>query len=227
MPDKIPLAVVDVGLETGTLDVDGAVARPARLMGRVTGPVPASRLAIVSSPTATGSSFFGYLRYEGPITTVDPDGSFSFEEPPGERILVVIDVWTGAMLHREPPVTVAAGSERSVELAIEAVPVQVRVTGSGVAWHWLEIVPAREHWPAGVGQIADSVDHGYFVRMGARLEPGRTEGLLYLPAAPCTLRLRTAASRIQLPVNKDFLVKVELDPAQAKDRNVTIAVPPK
>jgi hypothetical protein len=54
-----------------------------------------------------------------------------------------------------------------------------------------------------------------------------TDGVLYLPAAPCELRLRAASGRPPLPVNKDVLVAVPIDPSQPKDRSVTIDVPPK
>jgi hypothetical protein len=65
--------------------------------------------------------------------------------------------------------------------------------------------------------------------MAARLEPHRTSGVLYLPRAPCDLRLRVGdeGNDQQKPADKDVLVHTALDPSRWREETVEIAVPPK
>ena len=225
LPDKIPLGLVDVGLDTEDLRLDGSSARPAQVRGRVESDVPVHRLAVLSAPAAAGRSFFGYVQYTGPLCPLGADGSFSLPEPPGPRLLVVIDVWTGAMLWRSDEVEVEPGGKREVDVRVSATPVAFQLAGDGydpTLRYRIEIVPEAEQWPKGVGQIAGlPAGQGpiYTTRMGATLSPGQTTGVLYLPRAPCEVMLRLDRERT--------FERMTIDPRTEAGREVRFVIPPK
>ncbi len=224
LPEKIPLGLVDIGNDTDELRLAGAPARPARVRGKVETAVPAQRLAVLSAAAPAGRQFFAFVRYEGPLCPVAPDGTFDMQEPAGSRQLVVIDVWTGAMLTRTDLVEVAPGGKREVDLRVDAVPVTVQLGGKhfdpAVAWR-IEVEPAAGYWPEGVGRISTLPKRdvaGYTTRIGATFSPGQTSGVFYLPPAPCKLLLR---------MDRDRTVGLEISPRKESGCDVRFEVPPK
>jgi hypothetical protein len=194
LPDLVPLDTVDITPTTQAITLGAPDAMPATVRGRITGSVPPYRLAVISAPVGAVQMHYAFLRYEGPICPVGLDGTFVLRAPAGLRLLVVIDLWTGAMLYRGEVRAGEPGSESRIDLAVEGVPVNFRIPAEGAEQALcIELVPDQAQWPKDVGCITGYVRDGgpdYTTRMGAVLVPGQLAGTLWLPAAPCELQLR-------------------------------------
>ena len=154
LPDKVPLKVVEAA-DGGHIEV--AVKKVPRgvVSGQVRSQVPASRLAVMSLPVSSKSELmYSCVNYRGPVCPVQRDGSYELVEPLGERALLVIDLWSGVVLHRAEQIEVVPG-KRQQSLEVTAVPLDV--TWGDVSAHaspWLYIVVAENNWPTGLGQMA-------------------------------------------------------------------------
>lgn len=179
-PDKVEVGRLD--LAPGTeLKLDLAAARPAIVRGRVVGDLPLPRLAVVSlAANDERRSLRGSPGYQGPLAPLERDGSFVLREPPGRRCLMVVDLRTGVMLHREATRDVVAGSTRECELKPEVHRCELRFeTDEPLETMELTIRVDAKQSPAGFGQMEEGLrpyvthvapDHGGLLLL---LPPGR------------------------------------------------------
>jgi hypothetical protein len=179
-PDKVEVERLD--LAPGTeLKLDLAAARPAIVRGRVVGDLPPPRLAVVSlAANDERRSLRGSPGYQGPLAPLERDGSFVLREPPGRRCLMVVDLRTGVMLHREATRDVVAGSTRECELKPEVHRCELRFeTDEPLETMELTIRVDAKQSPAGFGQMEEGLrpyvthvapDHGGLLLL---LPPGR------------------------------------------------------
>jgi hypothetical protein len=179
-PDKVEVARLD--LAPGTeLKLDLAAARPAMVRGRVVGDLPLPRLAVVSlAANDELRSLLGSPVYHGPLAPLERDGSFVLREPPGRRCLMVVDLRTGVMLHREATRDVVAGSTSECELKPEVHRCELRfASDEPLETMQLTIRVDAKQSPAGFGQMDKGLqpyathiapDHGGFLLL---LPPGR------------------------------------------------------
>jgi len=221
MPDKILIQVVDLA-RGGALEVDARIALPALVRGTVRSPVPAERLGVVSVAPNQGDAFLGYACYDGPVCPVGRDGAFVLREPPGERVLLAFDLWSGVVLHRGEPIRVAAGAERKVELEVAAVPLEVRCEGlprddAG----WLDIAVDEKFWPKGLSQMDGfSSSTNWSGGLGVPVQTDSGTVQLWLPPGPTRLWLRN--QRGVRSDGKDVIGEASVDPSQPDQRQVTV-----
>lgn len=217
-PDRVVVHEQELRRGAEPLRIDVEQHRPARVHGRVTGPVPFHRLAVLCAPIAKGSHYYAYLQYEGPLCPVAPDGSYDLQAMPGERILCVIDIETGVMFAREAAVALDAGQQIEHDFAFDAHRVTLRVEASEeqrAAGDWfVECMPQGELWPGGVGQIAaaDRLIDQYCKGMGVRV-PART-GVQTVWLSPSLHRLGLRRYEPNNPASgdRDARAETDLDP---------------
>jgi hypothetical protein len=179
-PDLCDLGAIEVTADTKTLALDLRPHLPATVTGRVRSAAPSGRLlvgAAVDRPR--GSHRIGFARYASPLAPVANDGSFTTFTPPGTVTIFVIDLLTGAVLHREPSRQIAASTK--VELALDVVvgAVDVALTASDQV-HWLELVVPPELWPHDIDDVSFT-EHEYTKRIGCYLDQAATTCRLWLP----------------------------------------------
>jgi hypothetical protein len=225
-PQKVPAGRVQVPLDAARLSVSVAAAMPGMLAGKITGPVPAGRLGVVSVPTPADTSFgFTQLFFDGPATAARPDGSFELIEPPGERTVVVLDLLSGAILARTAATRVTACTERRLDFELDAARIDVVLGGPG--WsadesYVLEVRPRPSAWPRGLGRISESIEPSY-CGMGFQPPPGTRQFRLWLPAAEFELRAYHA-SQARMEQRKQVGVAAITTEAR-EQRDVTIELP--
>jgi hypothetical protein len=189
-PEKVEVGRVHVPPDVTTVPVAVAAGMPGRLHGTISGPVPPSRLGVVSIPRAEqNGAAFGFLVYEGPTSCVRVDGTYELVESPGKRTVIVFDLLTGVMLARDDA-DVPAGRQRQLDFALAVANVSVALGGPG--WradvgHVVEVRPQGKAWPIGVGHISNYTEH--FCQMGCAPPPGTRSVQLWLPAGKFELRL--------------------------------------
>jgi hypothetical protein len=179
-PDVCELGRITVTQETESLEFDLRPHLPATVLGRVRSSAPNGRLLVgvaVDRPNQGWRS--EVASYVSPLATVANDGSFTTFTPPGTATIFVIDLLTGALLHREPPRQIDASTK--VELALDVVvgAVDVALT-AGDQLRWLELVVPRECWPHEIDDMAFS-QHRPAKRIGCFLDPAATKCRLWLP----------------------------------------------
>jgi hypothetical protein len=153
-PDKVEVARVD--LAPGTeLKLELAASRPAMVRGRVVGDLPLPRLAVVSlAANDDRRELRGWPSYQGPFVPLERDGSFVLREPPGPRCLMVVDLRTGVMLHRDAVRDVAPGSAHESELEPEVHRCELRFDSDDpLETMELAIRVDPKRGPAGFGQM--------------------------------------------------------------------------
>lgn len=194
LPDKVPLGVFDLAASQ-VLEVPIDHVLPAVVRGRVRATVPRERLAVVSLASDDAAARSRVAAYGGPVCPVSRDGSFSIQEPPGSRSLLVLDLWSGVPLAWTQPVTVAPNRTREVELDVHVHEVIVHCTGLEAPQQaWLDILVDDAHWPAGIGAIdVRGKDRGG--DLGVTLTAAMTEFRLILPDGDTQLRLCRSRQR--------------------------------
>jgi hypothetical protein len=164
---------------------DALAELPARLHGTVRSTVPWSRLGVISLETAA-SYISGWL-LRGPVAPVQHDGTFQLSEFAGNRTVAVFDLMTGAILGSVEAATVEAGTERHLDVTIEATAIDVAIGGPG--WlagrcYTLEVRPEQVALPPGVGGLRFDLlqrERPGYCGIGCRLLPGERTARLFLP----------------------------------------------
>lgn len=194
-PDKVPLDTIEIDHDTKFVDVDASPAIPAIVRGRVSGPVPAQRLAVLCATLPKRGTFYAYLQYDGPLCPLAIDGSYELQAPSGKGELLVIDIATGVMFARTQ-VTLAPGEKAIQDFAIKSHKLLVKVECAPAqrppdGW-FVEFVPNAEYWPAKVGQISQcqSRVETYCKGMGIRVPLLAAEASIWLPETSGLLALR-------------------------------------
>ncbi|MCU0866743.1 MAG: carboxypeptidase-like regulatory domain-containing protein [Planctomycetes bacterium] len=179
-PDLCGVGTIEVNADTKTLELDLRPHLPAMVSGRVRSSAPNGRLLVgVAVSRPRGSHAFGFASYSSPLVPVANDGSFTAFTPPGTATIFVIDLLTGALLHREAPRQIAASTK--VEVALDVVVGAVDVAlPAGDQLRWLELVVPRECWPHEIDDI-DFSEHNYTKRIGCFPDPAATTCRLWLP----------------------------------------------
>lgn len=194
-PDKLTLGTVE--LEGKDLTVDVEDMRPATVRGRVRGPVPFQRLAVVASFQRSAGSNTRFVQYAGPLCPLEPDGSFEVACPPGKRTLVVIDMETAVMFARGHPIDLRANEVReNINFDYEAhmLTVEVRWPEDADGDRFLEVLPEWNYWPGGLGYVCKDDSGGideWSRNMGLRLRRGVDRDTLWLPPCKCEFAVRT------------------------------------
>lgn len=184
-PDKVEVARLDLAPDS-ELKLDLAAARPAMVRGRVVGDLPLPRLAVVSlAANDERRGLRGSPWYQGPIAPLERDGSFVLREPPGRRCLMVVDLRTGVMLHREAMRDVAPGSSQEFELKPEVHRCELRFESEEpLETMELTIRVDAKHSPAGYGLM-----DGDLTPYVTHVAPDHDGLLLLLPPGRALLEL--------------------------------------
>lgn len=223
-PDVLDVQVVDVAAQTTSLALDLRPLVPARVRGKVRGPMPWSRLLVgVSCRRGPQKAFTMYAAYEGPFTFVTPDGSFQLSTPPGDCTVYVLDAWTGVLLHREAPRGIAAGAEVHVACEIVAAPLDVRVVGHDGSAAWLEVVLPASVLPNGIDtmQHMERLVGPYSTNLGCLVGPATASLRLWLPPVAGELVLVSCQDRDL----RQELARAPFDVAVGAARTVTLTLP--
>ncbi|MGK0300451.1 MAG: hypothetical protein ACI89X_001321 [Planctomycetota bacterium] len=192
LPDKLPIEVVQVAAGKELL-VRAKGLQGGVVHGTVRSLAPSSRLAVVSlAANQEGGMGLAYVHYWGPVAPVRRDGSYRIDEPIGKRALLVIDLWSGVVLHRANLLTVEPGSKRRQDLDVKALPLDVSWEGVAAKHSlWLDIAVAAQNWPSGLGQMtgldADRQNCGLGVKLADQTSPFR----LWLQPGMTRLGLRS------------------------------------
>lgn len=194
-PDKVPLGTVEIDHDTKLVDVDTSPAIPAIVRGRVSGPVPSQRLAVLCATLPKRGVFCAFLQYDGPLCPLAIDGSYELQAPAGKGELLVIDIATGVMFARTQ-VALAPGEELTHDFAIKGnellVKVECELDQHPPDGWFVEFVPSVEYWPGKVGQITQGQSRveNYCKGMGVRVPLTAAEATIWLPATSGLLALR-------------------------------------
>ena len=196
LPDKLLLGTVRVSADT-PLRLSAADALPGTVHGIVQSPVPFERLAVMSlganRPDEQYATNYGCRWYTGPVTPVQRDGSYRLHEPGGERALLVVDLWSGIVLHKTALANAAARGDREGNLDVAALPLDVVV--KKLPPHcapWLDLVPSPKNWPAGLGHMVGLGNDRDNCGLGVAVPRDGKPFRLWLPAGKTRLVLRTA-----------------------------------
>jgi len=205
-PDKLPIKVVDISADT-ELRIRTAIPRHATVEGTIESNVPMWRLAVTSLPANdTAKMQCAHLNYLGPVCPVRRDGSFALREPPGQRALLVVDLFSGVMLHRTALRTVASGDKQRQDLNVQALPLDVTWQGiDNASSAQIDIVVAKENWPAGLSEM---------VELGDGRDQCGLHVTLHGKSNPVRLWLREGATRLVLRNKGKVVAKDVVDPAQ-------------
>jgi hypothetical protein len=179
----------------------------------VRGDVPFARMAVLSLPAnRDGDDLFGCLHYWGPVCPVERDGSFRLCEPPGQRVLLVVDLWSGVVLSRTGLAAVAPDSRRQQDLEVKALPLDVDYRNLPADCEpWLDLVVAAANWPAGLGQMVELGEHRKECGLGVSLIGAANPFRLWLPAGATRLVLRR--NHAIYHDGRDILADREIDAA--------------
>lgn len=205
-PDKLPIKIVNIGTDT-ELRIRAAIPRHASVQGTIDTNVPMWRLAVTSLAASDAAKMQrGHLHYLGPVCPVSRDGSFALREPPGQRALLVVDLFSGVMLHRTALRTVASGAEKRQDLNVQALPLDVTWQGiDNTSSAQIDIVVAKENWPAGLGEM---------VELAADRDRSGLRVALHGKNNPVRLWLRKGATRLVLRNNGKIVANAVVDPSQ-------------
>ena len=223
-PDKVIVGKQLLDHDTKQLELDAGLAIPLRVRGKVTGPVPVQRLAVLCAPTSAGGMHYGYLQYCGPLCSLAIDGSYDLQAVRGKRVLAVIDVVSGVMYARAD-VDLSDGRDQQRDFRIDAHEVTVRIEASdgerAVGDFFFEVLPSREFWPQGIGQISGSDGRLSYCRgMGVRVPATSSEASLWLPPCAWQVGLRRYSRYSGAQANGAARAAQGIDPQ--KDRVVKL-----
>lgn len=194
-PDKVVVATETFTHDTKKIVLDGDLARSVRVHGKVAGPVPVQRLAVLCSPIPKQGMHYGYLQYRGPMRPLAIDGSYDLTVLPRKCILAVLDVETG-VLYRRRNIDVRKGDSHRFDLEIDGHQVRIRIEADAEVRKegdfFLELMPQPEFWPSGIGQIttANTKLDRYCKGMGVRVPAGAEEVVLWLASTTYLAGLR-------------------------------------
>lgn len=213
LPDKVLASVVKVA-PGAEITATAPAAVYARLRGTVRSEVPATRLAVMSLPESrTDAMNWGCVHYFGPITPIGGDGSFDLRVPSGRRALLVVDLWSGVVLHRGEVLALEPGEARRADLEVKALPLDVKCTDlpAGTA-PWLDLVVPEESWPSGLGNMVEIGSRRDSIGLGVSLVAVPQPFRLWLP--PGTTRLVLRRRHGVEAGGKGVLADLQVDPRE-------------
>lgn len=223
-PDVLDVKTVTIDAKTTSLAFDWRNLLPARLHGTVRGPVPSGRLLVgVSGGGDIAHGVYLYAQYECPLAVVAPGGAFRLSTRPGPATLFVIDAWTGMLLHREERREFAPDADVTVDLAITAVPLDVRLEGQRADAAWLELRMPDATLPNGIDRMLHmgQMPGAYAMHLGCGVTPATRSLQLWLPAVAGELWLVDGDGNDLKTVHD----KASFDLANGAARAVTLKFP--
>ncbi|MGK0157333.1 MAG: hypothetical protein ACI9SE_004312 [Neolewinella sp.] len=224
-PDKVIVGELSLNHDTTEITLDASAAVPLRIRGKVTGPVPFQRLAVLCAPLPQRNMHYGYLQYRGPLCALAIDGTYDLQALPGKRILAVIDIESGVMFARMD-VELLTGADQQQDIRIDGLEVTVRIEADTEARQlgdfYLEFVPKQDYWPGGIAQISGSLARisEHCKGMGVRVPAASVEAKLWVPRTSGQLGLRRFARHHSGQANGVAHGVRSIDAAQ--DRVVTL-----
>ena len=148
-----------------------------------------------------------------PCMRVGPGGTFELQEYPGENTLVVFDVATRVLLYRGEVVQVQPGKERTVDIAVDARPVELRFRSQnldGPASGFVELRPEPGFWPTNLGGTLGPGEDNASCGMGIDVPWNRSPVRVWLPR--CAVRARLWIPR---PTDADAMTAEQtIEPAR-------------